>query len=140
MLLKIYGCMMDDLDELVKAGFLIRFESGIYLVRHWLVNNQIQRDRYHETIFLAEKAMVRVDKSRVYNLETSCIHSVSNLETESSLSSQDELEKRNIYNGGGAAPPFYNGRSAPESEVREKEAEWNRMRNERMREVNNAKF
>ena len=44
--------------ELVDAGFLIRFDSGIYLVRHWHANNQIQKDRYHETNCLLEKSMV----------------------------------------------------------------------------------
>ena len=32
------------LDELVNAGYLIRFDSGIYLIRHWNLHNTLKKD------------------------------------------------------------------------------------------------
>ena len=49
----------DMLNELVDAGYLIRFESGIFLVRHWLIHNTIKKDRYTPTQCTKELAQVK---------------------------------------------------------------------------------
>ena len=70
------------IDELVKGGFLIQFDSGVYLLSHWNVNNCIQSDRYHQTVYLTEKAAVTLNANKIWEkLDTSRIHSVSNSDT-----------------------------------------------------------
>lgn len=59
------------LDELVNAGYLIRFDSGIYLIRHWNLHNTLKKDRYTPTHYLDEKEQViQVDKVYYFPSET----------------------------------------------------------------------
>lgn len=60
------GATEDDLAVLVETGFLLRFDSGVYLIRDWHLNNQIRHDRYHETDFKAEKSMVTLTEDKRY--------------------------------------------------------------------------
>lgn len=54
------------LSELVKTGFLLEFDSGVFLIRDWLIDNQLRGDRYHETTFKHEKSLVTQNESRQY--------------------------------------------------------------------------
>jgi len=56
----------DMLNELVDAGYLIRFESGIFLVRHWLIHNTIKKDRYTPTQCTKELAQVKTQNGVYY--------------------------------------------------------------------------
>ncbi len=64
--MKLCGISESALSELVNAGFLLEFDSGVYLVRDWLINNQLRADRYHETTFQHEKSLVTQNESRQY--------------------------------------------------------------------------
>ena len=79
------GCSTEDMDRLVEAGLVLRFESGVCAIRHWKLNNYLQKDRYKETNCVAEKRRLRTDETGGYMLDTSCIHSVSNLDTQDRL-------------------------------------------------------
>lgn len=76
------NCSNDDLKLLIAKGFVIPFESGICVIRDWRVNNYIQKDRYHESRYLAEKALLSVNANQSYSLDTVCIQNVSRLDTE----------------------------------------------------------
>ena len=43
-----------DLNQLVKEGFLIKFPSGLLVIRHWHMQNCIKKDRFHPTVHQAE--------------------------------------------------------------------------------------
>lgn len=80
------GASTDDLKILLAKHFLIPFESGVVVIKHWKVHNYIQKDRYKETYYQAEKALLEeTPKTKEYtrklNLDTSCIQTVSNLDT-----------------------------------------------------------
>ena len=70
------GANEDDLKLLIMKSFIIGFENGIIVIRHWRLNNYIQKDRYHETIYKEEKKQLTLDNNNVYNLYTSCIPSI----------------------------------------------------------------
>ena len=55
-----------DIDELVKRRYLIRFDSGVYAVKHWKMQNSIRPDRYHETEYKEEKALLNVKPNGSY--------------------------------------------------------------------------
>lgn len=44
----------DDLRILITRGFVITFETGICVIRHWRIHNYIRPDRYHPTIYQNE--------------------------------------------------------------------------------------
>lgn len=66
---RMVGCSRDALETLVKEGFLIRFPSGVVLVKHWHIHNCIRHDRYHESI-LPERKLVDVNENNEYYLLT----------------------------------------------------------------------
>ena len=69
------GCSSEDLKQLVSKGYIIPFDNGIVVIRHWKMNNYIQADRYHKTIYHDEaKALTLTDN--VYSTDTDCIQPV----------------------------------------------------------------
>ena len=55
-IMKAVECKQDDMKILVSKGYVIPFESGIVVIRHWKQHNYIQSDRYRKTKFLEENA------------------------------------------------------------------------------------
>jgi hypothetical protein len=49
------GSADDDLKILFAKNFLIPFESGVCVIKHWLIHNMIQKDRYKATMYSEEK-------------------------------------------------------------------------------------
>lgn len=64
------GCGNDDMKLLAAKGFIIPFDSGVVVLRDWRLNNTLKNDRYHETLYQSEKALVSVDSVGRYQLGT----------------------------------------------------------------------
>lgn len=78
-IMRMTGKKEDDLKILIAKSFIIPFESGILVIRHWKINNYLRNDRYKETIYKEEKKQLVEDKSGVYSLDTEYgIQTVSN--------------------------------------------------------------
>lgn len=75
-IMRMTGKKEDDLKILIAKSFVIPFDTGVLVIRHWRLNNYLQKDRYKETIYKDEKSRLTIDKSNVYNLDTECIHSI----------------------------------------------------------------
>nr|DAZ79557.1 MAG TPA: replisome organizer [Caudoviricetes sp.] len=76
------GASDDDFKLLVAKSFVILFESGIIVIKHWKMHNYIQSDRYRPTDYVDEKSMLGVKKNKAYTLDeskmyTKCIQDVS---------------------------------------------------------------
>ncbi|NQI45084.1 DnaD domain protein [Streptococcus suis] len=69
MLSRAYGANSDDLKLLQAKGFIIIFESGVTVVKDWNLNNQIRKDRLKPTIYQAEKSLLTLDNTGVYQLD-----------------------------------------------------------------------
>ncbi len=69
MLGRAYGASNDDLKLLQAKGFIIVFESGVTVVKDWNLNNQIRKDRLKQTIYQAEKSLLTLDNTGVYQLD-----------------------------------------------------------------------
>lgn len=67
---KMVGCNEDDFKVLISKKFLIPFDTGVVVIRHWKIHNYIQKDRYKETIYLDEKKQLNQEKNGTY---TKCI-------------------------------------------------------------------
>jgi hypothetical protein len=66
-ILKMVGCSEDDYKILMAKQYIIPFESGICVIKHWLVHNLIRSDRYIETEYKLEKSML-VESNNKYEL------------------------------------------------------------------------
>lgn len=67
---KMVGCSDDDFKVLITKKFIIPFNTGIVVIRHWKIHNYIQKDRYKETIYLDEKRQLEQEENGMY---TECI-------------------------------------------------------------------
>ena len=78
------GASEDDFKLLIVKRFVIVFEDGITVIRHWRVHNIIQKDRFKETIYVDERARLGFNKNKTYTecLETHCIQSGNETETQ----------------------------------------------------------
>ena len=55
---RMVGCGDDDLKLLIVKNFIIPFESGVVVIKHWKIHNYIRNDRYKPTVYVEEKAML----------------------------------------------------------------------------------
>ena len=62
------GAQEDDLKILLSKKFLIPFDSGIVVIKHWRINNYLQKDRYRETKYGEEKASLEIEPNGSYHL------------------------------------------------------------------------
>jgi len=71
MVMRAIGASDDELKILFAKKFLLPFENGICVVKHWRINNQIRKDRYKETKYTKEKHMlfIRENGSYTFNPE-----------------------------------------------------------------------
>ncbi len=53
----------DDLKLLIAKGYLLPFENGVVVIRHWQQNNYVRGDRYKSTIYQDEKKRLCVENS-----------------------------------------------------------------------------
>lgn len=67
-ILRFTGATKDDLNVLIARGFVIAFDTGVVVIRHWKVNNQIRKDRYLPTRCVSEFGQICVEKSGIYSL------------------------------------------------------------------------
>ena len=66
---KIIGASEDDLKLLILKKFVIDFDDGIIVIKHWRINNYLRTDRYRETVYLEEKAMLEVNQNGSYSIK-----------------------------------------------------------------------
>ena len=100
------GASDDDMKLLIAKGFLIPFDSGVVVVRHWRIHNYIQADRFQATIYQNEKEQLDFDKSKIASIKPldQCIQNVSKMDTQVRLGEdsldKDRLDKVNyLYSG-----------------------------------------
>lgn len=59
---------IDDLKILMLKNFVIRFESGVIVIRHWRMHNTLRKDRYTPTNFQDELQLLGLKESGEYVL------------------------------------------------------------------------
>ena len=75
-------CSDDDMKMLIAKDFVIPFESGVIVIKHWRLHNYIQRDRYKPTL-CDEINLLTTNKNKVYErMDTECIQIDNKMDTE----------------------------------------------------------
>lgn len=67
-IMRLIGSPDDDLKVLVGKKFVLPFDNGVIVIKHWRMNNFIRKDRYKETNYLAQKAKLFVKPNQAYSL------------------------------------------------------------------------
>ena len=62
------GASDDDMRILLARKFVIAFESGVIVIKHWRINNYLRNDRYKETVYTEEYKQLTTEKNGAYTL------------------------------------------------------------------------
>lgn len=89
---RMIGASEDDLKLLIAKNFIIPFESGIVVIKHWKIHNYIRNDRYKETVYQEEKSLLETKDNKSY---TFGIPSDNQMETQVRLG-KDSIGKGSI--------------------------------------------
>lgn len=65
---RIVGASDDDLKLLIIKRFLIVFDDGVVVIKHWRMHNTIQSDRYTKTVYTDEMAQLHMKENKSYTL------------------------------------------------------------------------
>ena len=93
---RIAGTKASDLELLIKKRFLLQFPSGVVVIKHWKINNQIQKDRYTPTVYTEEYQSLYIKDNKAYTeMDASRIQDVSKMDTQISID-KNRLDKNSI--------------------------------------------
>jgi hypothetical protein len=91
-IMKVVNCSDDDIKILFSKRFILGFESGIIVIKHWKIHNYIAKDRYKETVYLDEKNKLIIKDNGSY---TDCIQNDDS--GKGSLGKVSQVKDRLVY-------------------------------------------
>lgn len=62
------GASEDDLKLLIAKRFVLLFDDGVIVIKHWRMHNTLSVNRYKETNFLEDKALLKIKANKSYTL------------------------------------------------------------------------
>ena len=89
---RMIGASDDDMKVLITKNFVIPFESGIVVIKHWRIHNYIRGDRLKETVYQEERSHLCIKDNDSYTLSDKCQSSDSQM----SVKCQHRLGKDSI--------------------------------------------
>lgn len=128
-IMRMTGKKEDDLKLLIAKRFIIPFETGVIVIKHWRINNYLRKDRYHQTKYLKEKSLLTIEENEEYELKKDFGIPIGNREENSIV--KNSIEENSIVEciGQKKQDTIYNflqkelGRTLSPSEI-EKVKEW----------------
>lgn len=60
------GASADDFKLLVAKRFLLSFDSGVIVIKHWKIHNYIRQDRYKPTSYIKERSTLVLSENGAY--------------------------------------------------------------------------
>lgn len=67
---RMIGASEDDLKLLIAKSFVLVFDTGVIVIKHWRINNWIRADRKISTTYTDELDMLHIKENGAYSLET----------------------------------------------------------------------
>lgn len=93
-IMRMIGSKEDDIKLLIAKSYLIPFESGIVVIKHWRLNNYLRSDRHNPTNYQEEFNNLSLKENGsyelVYQMDTNGIHRLGK-------DSIDKISIDNIY-------------------------------------------
>lgn len=99
-IMRMIGASNDDVNILIARKFVIPFDSGVVVIKHWRINNYLRNDRYTETKYLEEKSTLDVDKNGSYTTKNNAgiPHGIPTVSTGKVRLGKDSIDKNNKNN------------------------------------------
>lgn len=98
------GATADDMRILLGKRFLLQFDTGVIVIKHWRMNNYLQNDRHKDTEYQEELSQLTVKKNGAYTMDTKCIQDVYRTDTQVSIG-KESIGKDSSVNKGRFTPP-----------------------------------
>ena len=70
---RMIGATEDDYKLLIAKSFVLLFESGVIVIKHWRINNYIRGDRKHDTVYTEEYDLLSIKENGAYTLENTTV-------------------------------------------------------------------
>lgn len=86
-----------NLSELISKKFIIKFESGVVVIKHWRMHNTLRKDRYTPTNFKYEFNKLKIKENSSYTLDINTDDHKKQDESPPSTFSSMEDEQKNIF-------------------------------------------
>ena len=67
-IMRMIGAADDDLRILAARKFIIPFDNGVVVIKHWRIHNYIRKDTYNETPYKEQKSQLELDENNSYRL------------------------------------------------------------------------
>ena len=101
-IMKLTGSKEDDLRVLVAKQYIIPFDSGVLIIRHWRLNNYLRSDRFTPTNHQKELSKLTLDENNVYQMSPSGIpnDNPDRLDSIDRLDSKDSIDEIDAIFGG----------------------------------------
>ena len=107
---RLAGASQDDLMLLITKRFLIAFDNGVIAIKHWRMNNYIQKDRKKDTTYIELLNSLEVKENGSYTekkkMDTVCIQDVSEMDSQNSID-KDSIEIDNSCSSVDEASEFF---------------------------------
>ena len=112
---RLAGASQDDLMLLITKRFLIAFDNGVVVIKHWRMNNYIQKDRKKDTTYTELLNSLEVKENGSYTekkiMDTVCIQDVSEMDSQNSIDKisidKDSIEIDNSCSSVDEASEFF---------------------------------
>lgn len=92
-IMRMVGASDDDLKLLIVKNFIIPFESGVVVIKHWKIHNYIRSDRFKPTVYSEEKALLTEKDNKSYTVGIP-----NDNQAAYQMDTQDRLGKNSINN------------------------------------------
>lgn len=103
---RIVNCSDDDLKLLLAKQFILAFESGVIVVKHWKLHNYIRKDRYIPTLYQSELASLSESQNGSYTERLSLGQPNDNQRLTQVRLGKDSIGKVSIDTIGGEQSPL----------------------------------
>ena len=96
---RMLGASDDDCKLLVLKRFVLPFESGVIVIKHWRMHNLLRKDRYKPTEYIEEKSMLKIKENGAYTFDEAqgkSLMATSWQPDDNQLATQDSIGKDSI--------------------------------------------
>lgn len=69
MVMRMMGSSEDELKVLLAKKFILLFENGVIVIKHWKMNNLVRKDWYKPTVYFEEKSRLFLKSNSSYTLD-----------------------------------------------------------------------
>ena len=94
-IMRMTGTKEDDLKILITKSYVIPFDSGVIVIRHWRMNNYLRTDRYKETTHKEEKKLLTLGENEEYLLQNKT--GIPMVHPDKNRLDKNSIEEKEIY-------------------------------------------